>query len=103
GCIEQINRLFRKNFYSDQPLLDDEGRLRVDDWELKPEVQQEVAELWNQINTENLHELTDLEGYKEEFLRLFGFGINGVDYDAEVDLTQYTIAFPTTEAIKTAV
>jgi len=84
GCIEQIDRLFREAMYGDKA-LDDEGRQRVDDPELLPEVQAEVAELWSQIDTDNLNELSDFAGYREEFLQLFGFEIPGVDYDADVD------------------
>jgi len=84
GCIEQLYRLYSECIYSDSPRLDDEGRLRVDELELRPEIQDKVAEAWAQITTENLAELTDFSGYKEEFLRLFGFDIDGVDYDADV-------------------
>ena len=84
GCIEQIDRLFREAMFGDKA-LDDEGRQRVDDLELLPEVQAEVAELWSQIDTDNLNELSDFAGYREEFLQLFGFEIPGVDYDADVD------------------
>ncbi|MFK8018681.1 MAG: enoyl-ACP reductase FabV [Pseudomonadales bacterium] len=84
GCIEQIYRLFTECLYSDAPVMDDEGRLRVDGNELKPEVQLEVERLWDLVNTDNLNELTDLQGYKQEFLRLFGFAIEGVDYEADV-------------------
>ena len=84
GCIEQIDRLFREAMYGDKA-LDDEGRQRVDDLELLPEVQAEVAELWSQIDTDNLNELSDFAGYREEFLQLCGFEVPGVDYDADVD------------------
>lgn len=84
GCIEQIDRLFREAMYGDKT-LDDEGRQRVDDLELLPEVQAEVADLWAQIGTENLEQLSDFAGYREEFLQLFGFEVPGVDYDADVD------------------
>ena len=84
GCIEQIDRLFREAMYGDKA-LDDEGRQRVDDLESLPEVQAEVAELWSQIDTDNLNELSDFAGYREEFLQLFGFEVPGVDYDADVD------------------
>lgn len=84
GCIEQIDRLFREALYGDKS-LDDEGRCRVDDLELLPEVQAEVAGLWDQINTDNLDELSDFAGYRQEFLQLFGFEVDGVDYDADVD------------------
>ena len=84
GCIEQIDRLFRDAMYGDKA-LDEEGRQRVDDLELLPEIQAEVADLWAQIGTDNLYELSDFAGYREEFLQLFGFEVEGVDYDADVD------------------
>jgi enoyl-[acyl-carrier protein] reductase/trans-2-enoyl-CoA reductase (NAD+) len=83
GCIEQIQRLFTECLYSSEPRLDDAGRYRVDELELDPSVQRKVEEIWEQVTEENLFELTDFAGYKAEFLRLFGFGIDGVDYDAE--------------------
>ena len=85
GCIEQIDGLFRDSLYGTEPVLDDEGRLRADGKELAPDIQEEVAGLWEQINTANLHELSDFDGYKREFLQLFGFEVDGVDYDADVD------------------
>ena len=85
GCIEQVYGLFRNSLYGDQPTRDDEGRLRADGLELRPEIQQAVAEAWDKVTTEKLHELTDFAGYKQEFLKLFGFGVDGVDYDADVD------------------
>lgn len=84
GCIEQINRLFRERLYGDGE-LDEAGRLRVDQLELDPAVQAEVAGIWDQISTDNLRSLADFEGYRQEFLQLFGFGLAGVDYDAEVN------------------
>jgi len=85
GCIEQLYRLYTECLYSDTPRLDEEGRLRVDELELRPEIQDKVASAWAQITTGNLAELTDFQEYKHEFLNLFGFDIDGVDYDAEVD------------------
>lgn len=85
GCIEQIDGLFRNSLYSDSPILDEEGRLRADGKELDPAVQSAVGELWEQVNTDTLKELSDFEGYRQEFLRLFGFELAGVDYDADVD------------------
>ncbi len=85
GCIEQIDGLFRDSLYNPAPQLDAEGRLRADGKELDPAVQAEVAELWGQIATANLHQLSDFEGYRREFLQLFGFEVDGVDYDADVD------------------
>ncbi|MFV2003909.1 MAG: enoyl-ACP reductase FabV [Gammaproteobacteria bacterium] len=86
GCIEQINRLFRTQLYKDGGAdLDDTARIRMDDWELRDDVQNKVKEIWPQVTTENLFEITDYQGYKDEFLKLFGFGIEGVDYEADVD------------------
>jgi len=84
GCIEQIDRLFRTRLGKDAE-LDDAQRLRVDDWELSPEVQAEVMRRWPLLSTETLKELADLAEYRSQFLRLFGFGINGVDYAQDVD------------------
>lgn len=85
-CIQQIDRLFRTRLYGGSALaFDEEGRVRMDDWEMKPEIQERVKALWSEVNTENLNELTDFAGYQENFLRLFGFGLDGVDYEASVD------------------
>jgi len=85
GCIEQMQRLFADRLYSGDPQLDEAGRIRVDDWEMRDEIQAAVTESWNKISNENFTDLADFEGYKNEFLRLFGFGIDGVDYNAETD------------------
>ncbi|MEZ5528504.1 MAG: trans-2-enoyl-CoA reductase family protein [Porticoccaceae bacterium] len=85
GCIEQLYRLYTECLYSDSPRMDSEGRIRVDELELKPEIQQQVADDWSRITTENIPELTDFSGYQHEFLKLFGFEVDGVDYEAEVD------------------
>jgi len=85
GCIEQVDGLFRDSLYAEDPYLDEEGRLRADGRELDPEIQAAVAELWDKVNTDTLRELSDFAGYKQEFLQLFGFEVDGVDYDAEVD------------------
>ena len=85
GCIEQVNRLFRESLYGDARGVDEEGRLRADNLELDPEVQAEVATIWEQIDTDNLKDLSDFDGYRREFLQLFGFEVEGVDYDADVD------------------
>jgi enoyl-[acyl-carrier protein] reductase/trans-2-enoyl-CoA reductase (NAD+) len=83
GCMEQIQRLFSECLYTATPRLDAAGRLRVDEKELNPVVQQRVEALWDQVNESNLFELTDFAGYNTEFLKLFGFGVTGIDYDAE--------------------
>jgi enoyl-[acyl-carrier protein] reductase/trans-2-enoyl-CoA reductase (NAD+) len=86
GCIEQIQRLFSTQLYNGKTAqLDSGGRIRIDDLEMRPEIQDEVAALWPQVTTENLPELTDIVGYRTEFLKMFGFGLPGIDYDAEVE------------------
>lgn len=84
GCIEQVYRLYRDSLYGVSPRLDEEGRLRADDKELEDEVQRRVMELWPSVSSENLHEVTDFAGYKSEFLRLFGFGFEQVNYEEDV-------------------
>ncbi len=86
GCIEQMHRLFADRLYSGAPTeTDEKGRIRIDDLEMLPEVQQEVDALWKQVDTANLAELSDIQGYRDEFVKLFGFGLPTVDYQAEVD------------------
>ena len=85
GCIEQMYRLFNDRLYADAS-TDAEGRIRVDDWEMREDVQAEVASLWDRVESENLESLSDIESYRAEFLGLFGFGFAGIDYAAEVDL-----------------
>lgn len=88
GCMEQIFRMFSQRLYKEDgsaPEVDDKNRLRLDDLELRDDIQQHCQNLWPQITTENLKELTDYVQYKEEFLKLFGFGIEGIDYEADVN------------------
>jgi enoyl-[acyl-carrier protein] reductase/trans-2-enoyl-CoA reductase (NAD+) len=86
GCIEQIYRLFATQMYNGHtPKFDESGRVRVDDWEMRPEIQSAVVKIWPAVTTENLPELTDIAGYRQEFLKLFGFGLKGVNYDAETE------------------
>lgn len=86
GCIEQMHRLFSTQMYNgNTPALDQAGRARVDDWEMRPEIQAAVAKVWPGVTTENLETETDIAGYREEFLKLFGFGLSGIDYDAETE------------------
>lgn len=82
-CIEQMDRLFRDRYTSPEP--DEVGRIRLDDWEMAPQVQQPVIANWQTVNTENLKDLADFDGYQSSFLRLFGFGLEGVDYNADTD------------------
>jgi enoyl-[acyl-carrier protein] reductase/trans-2-enoyl-CoA reductase (NAD+) len=86
GCIEQIQRLFEQRLYTgDKVSTDDKGRIRIDDWEMRDDIQAKVKELWATATTENLAEIGDLAGYKQDFLNLFGFGFNGVDYKADTN------------------
>lgn len=85
GCIEQLYRLFTEGLYAETPRLDEEGRLRMDELELRPEIQAAVAASWAKVSTDNLRQLTDFAGYKHEFLALFGFDIQGIDYEADVN------------------
>ncbi len=85
GCIEQTQRMFVDRLYAAKVPVDSNGRLRLDDWEMRDEVQASVDTTWPRLTTENLNDLTDFKGYQDEFLRLFGFGIAGVDYDTDVD------------------
>ncbi len=86
GCLEQIDRLFRSSLYATgNAMLDEQQRIRMDDWELRDEVQNSVKQLWPTVTTENLFELTDYQGYKNEFLKLFGFGFSDINYQADVD------------------
>ncbi|KKO53667.1 enoyl-ACP reductase FabV [Paenibacillus sp. DMB20] len=85
NTIEQTYRLFADRLYSGKETpVDEKGRIRIDDWELRPDVQEEVAKIWGQVNSENIYEITDLEGYRREFFQLFGFETEGVDYEADV-------------------
>ncbi|MCD8524810.1 MAG: trans-2-enoyl-CoA reductase family protein [Gammaproteobacteria bacterium] len=86
GCIEQMYRLFHDRLYSPSLSLDNEHRIRLDDWELSEKIQQEIKTTWMTITTENLAIETDIAGYREEFQRLFGFGLSGVDYSADVNV-----------------
>ncbi|TBR45085.1 trans-2-enoyl-CoA reductase family protein [Marinomonas agarivorans] len=88
GCIEQIQRMFAERLYNGlnpTELTDDTNRLRLDDWELREDIQKACSDLWPKITSENLFDLTDYQLYKDEFLKLFGFGVDGVDYDADVN------------------
>lgn len=88
GCMEQIYRMFSQRLYKADgtaPVVDDQNRLRLDDWELRDDIQQHCRDLWPKITSENLKELTDYQEYKDEFLSLFGFGIEGIDYEADVN------------------
>lgn len=86
GPIEQIYRLFAERLYAgDTVPVDDEGRIRIDDWEMRDDVQKRVRELFDTVDEENLRDVTDLDAYHNEFLRIHGFGVEGVDYEADVE------------------
>ncbi|MBB6735704.1 enoyl-ACP reductase FabV [Cohnella zeiphila] len=86
GCIEQMYRLFSERlFVQGETSVDDKGRIRIDDREMRADVQAEVAKIWEELSTENIDELSDIAGYRREFFQLFGFETDGVDYEADVD------------------
>jgi enoyl-[acyl-carrier protein] reductase/trans-2-enoyl-CoA reductase (NAD+) len=86
GCIEQIQRLYQQRLYTGNTVpTDEKGRIRIDDWEMRSDVQERIAKLWIESTTESLVELGDLAGYKQDFLNLFGFGFEGVDYLADAN------------------
>ncbi|KGO81543.1 trans-2-enoyl-CoA reductase [Flavobacterium beibuense F44-8] len=86
GTVEQMQRLYAERLYTGGDIpVDEKGRIRIDDWEMRDDIQQRVAELWEQATTENLNEIGDLEGYRKDFYNLFGFDYEGVDYKADVN------------------
>jgi enoyl-[acyl-carrier protein] reductase/trans-2-enoyl-CoA reductase (NAD+) len=86
GTIEQMHRLLAERLYTGSAVpVDELGRIRIDDLEMRDDVQREVAALWERVNTDNLALLSDIEGYRADFLKLFGFGLEGVDYEADTD------------------
>ena len=86
GCIEQIQRLYKERLFTGDTIITDEkGRIRIDDWEMREDVQEKVAQLWLEANTENLKSIGDLEGYTNDFHQLFGFGFKEVDYEADAN------------------
>ena len=87
GCLEQIQRLFATRL-AGNPQPDEDGRIRIDDWEMREDIQAEVAALWEKVSTENLADISDIAGYRTEFLKLFGFGLEGINYEAEAEPMQ---------------
>ena len=86
GCIEQIQRLYQERLYTGNEVpVDEKGRIRIDDLEMRSDVQEKVAKLWMEAVTENLSEISDLEGYRKDFYNLFGFEVGGVDYKADTN------------------
>lgn len=87
GCIEQIQRMYADRLFTKNSVpVDDKGRIRIDDWEMRNDVQDQVAQLWDKSTTESLPKLGDLNGYNTDFFNLFGFKIEGVDYDEDVEI-----------------
>lgn len=85
GCIEQMYRMYKERVFVEQVPVDAEGRIRIDDWEMREDVQEEISKLWDKVSTETLNELGDLETYKNDFHTLFGFGLNTIDYKSEAN------------------
>ncbi|KOS03087.1 enoyl-ACP reductase FabV [Paenibacillus polymyxa] len=85
GCIEQAQRLFETLYSGSTVETDEEGRIRLDNWEMRDDVQQAVKASWSEITTENVSELGDLEQYRLDFLQLFGFGFDEIDYELDVN------------------
>lgn len=86
GCIEQMYRMFHDRLCTEQIVTDEDGLIRMDDYELEPDVQEKVKELWAKVNKENINEIADIDGYWDEFYRIFGFRVDGVDYEQDVDI-----------------
>jgi len=86
GTIEQIQRLYQERLYTGKEVpTDEKGRIRIDDWEMRDDIQEKVAGLWEQATTENLAEIGDLKGYRKDFYHLFGFDVDGVDYKQDTN------------------
>jgi enoyl-[acyl-carrier protein] reductase / trans-2-enoyl-CoA reductase (NAD+) len=86
-CIQQMIRLFSEELYGDRkPKVDERGRIRIDNWEMRADVQEAIKALWPQITTETLEKVSDFAGYQANFLKLFGFGLPQINYEQEVEL-----------------
>ena len=84
--IEQINRLFREKLNGGCPIVDNEGRIRLDDYEMKEDVQSQVMEYWDQVNSDNINKFADMTGYWDDFYHMFGFRFDEIDYTRDVIL-----------------
>lgn len=84
GCIEQMTRLFTDKLANGSAVTDSDGFIRLDDYEMKEDIQSEVKEIWNNVTTENVNESADVDGYWNDFFALYGFGAEGVDYEADI-------------------
>jgi enoyl-[acyl-carrier protein] reductase/trans-2-enoyl-CoA reductase (NAD+) len=107
GCIEQIVRLYRDRLYTPETaqnplkvITDNEGRIRIDDWEMREDVQRETTAQMEKVTEENIFETTDLAGFKHDFMEIHGFDVEGVDYEADVDtLLRDELGFQSGEAV----
>ena len=86
GCIEQMNRLFLEKLAGGVVQTDEVGRIRLDDYEMKEEIQSRIAEVWDGVDTESIKDLGDIKGYWDEFYNMFGFGYDNVDYSEDVEI-----------------
>lgn len=86
GCIEQIYRMFSQIYGSEELNLDNEGRIRLDNFEMEEDIQEKIKDIWPLINSETVFELTDVEGFRDEFFKLFGFGFANIDYKKDVEI-----------------
>ena len=88
GCIEQITRLFGDVLYGGELTVDHKSRIRIDDYEMDPEIQEKALSLFDIVNTNNVYDVVDLKEYQKEFYKLFGFGFEDIDYSKDIDVTQ---------------
>lgn len=86
GCIEQMARLYTEKLFNGAPVVDETGKIRLDDWELSEDIQAEVMDIWSKITTENINELADVDGYFEDFYHMFGFKFDNIDYSKDVEI-----------------
>lgn len=86
GCIEQAARLFNEKLFNGTPVVDETGQIRLDDWEMREDVQSKVMEIWDKINSDNILEIADIDGYWEDFYHMFGFKYENIDYNKEVEI-----------------
>ena len=86
GSIEQMNRLFREKLNKDNVIVDEKNRIRLDDYEMRKDVQEQVMEYWDKVNSENINNFADIDGYWNDFYNMFGFKFDNVDYSRDIKL-----------------
>ena len=86
GCIEQTCRLYTEKLFNGEAVVDETGKIRLDDWELREDVQKEVMDIWQHVTEENIREVADVEGYWEDFYHMFGFKYDNIDYTKDVEI-----------------